>query len=168
MKKIQFLSIALALSILTLVSCNKKAEETPADTTSAPAPFDPVAAKASVESAYREFEKAFNGKDSVGLANCYTSDAKFMGPNEKAIEGRPALQKAFGMWFKSGDVPQIKLTCVEVWGSNDNIISENSWVMSGKDGKVVDQGKSLEVYKQEDGKWKLLRDCYNSDMPPAK
>lgn len=166
MKKIQFLSIALALSIFSIISCNKKAEETSAATTATPAAFDPVAAKATVESAYREFEKAFNGKDSVALANCYATDAKFMGPNEKSIEGRPALQKAFGMWFK-GDVPQIKLTCVEVWGSNDNIISENSWTMTGKDGKVVDQGKSLEVYKQEDGKWKLLRDCFNSDMPPA-
>lgn len=163
MKKNQFLNIAIALLILAFVSC-KKAEETPAAAEPAKAAFDPVAARATVESAYAEFEKAFNAKDSVALANCYTADAKFMSPNEKSIEGRPALQKTFGMWF-SGDMPQIKLTCVEVWGSADNIISENSWKMTGKDGKIVDEGKSLEVYKMEDGKWKMHRDCYNSDVP---
>ena len=40
-----------------------------------------------------------------------------------------------------------------------------NWTMYDKDGKVLDEGKSLEVYKMEDGKWKLLRDCYNSDIP---
>lgn len=167
MKKIQFLIIAL--SIVTFVSC-KKAEETPAAAEPAKAEFDPVAARATVESAYAEFEKAFNSKDSVALANCYTADAKFMSPNEKAIVGRAAIQKTVGMWFQ-GDMPTIKLTCVEVWGGTDCIMSENSWKMTGKDGKIVDEGKSLEVYKMEDGKWKMHRDCYNSDVPmppPAK
>lgn len=163
MKKIKFLNIALSLLILTAVSC-KKAEDNPAPAEPAKDSFDPIAAKSAIESSYREFEKAFNSKDSVALANCYTADTKFMAPNEKAIEGRPALQKTFHMWF-SGDMPTIKLNCVEVWGSSDNIVSENSWVMTGKDGKVVDQGKSLEVYKMEDGKWKMARDCFNSDMP---
>lgn len=164
MKKIQFLSIVLSLLLLTATSCNKKAEETQAAGEPAQPAFDSATARATVEESYREFEKAFNAKDSVALANCYTADAKFMAPNEKAIVGRPALQKTFHMWF-SGDMPTIKLNCVEVWGSADNIISENSWTMTGKDGKVVDAGKSLEVYKREDGKWKMARDCFNSDMP---
>ena len=50
------------------------------------------------------------------------------------------------------------------------LTAEDAWTMTGKDGKVVDEGKSIEVYKMEDGKWKLLRDCWNSNMPvmPAK
>ena len=40
--------------------------------------------------------------------------------------------------------------------------------MTGNDGKVMDEGKSLEIYKMEDGKWKILRDCFNSDLPPVK
>ncbi|HNP33503.1 MAG TPA: nuclear transport factor 2 family protein [Flavobacterium sp.] len=163
MKKIQFLTIAFALLIITAISC-KKAEEAPAPAEPAKAAFDLATAKTTVEAGYAEFEKAFNSKDSVGLANCYATDAKFMAPNDKAVEGRPAIQKSFTEWFK-GDTPQIKISLVELWGNDTNLTAENSWSMTGKDGKVIDEGKSIEVYKMEDGKWKLLRDCWNSNMP---
>ena len=164
MKKIQLFKIALALLILTAISC-KKAEEAPAPQSEPTKPaFDLAAAKTTVEAGYREFEKDFNAKDSVALANCYATDAKFMSPNQKATEGRPAILKSFTEWFK-GDTPQMKINLVEVWGDENNLTAENDWTMTGKDGKVVDEGKSIEVYKMEDGKWKLLRDCWNSNLP---
>ena len=161
MKKIQFLNIVVALLILTAISC-KKAEEAPAE--AAKPAFDLATAKTEIETRYRVFEKAFNEKDSVALADCYAVDAKFMNPNDKSVEGRPAIQKTFGQWFK-GDMPQIKLNLVELWGDENTLTVEDAWTMTDKDGKVVDEGKSIEVYKKEDGTWKYIRDCYNSNMP---
>ncbi|WP_293889707.1 SgcJ/EcaC family oxidoreductase [Flavobacterium sp.] len=161
MKKIQLFKIAFLALALVSLSC-KKADEAPAE--SAKPAFDLAAAKTAVDARYREFEKAFNAKDSVALANCYTTDAEFMNPNAKALEGRPAIQKVFGEWFK-GESPTLKLNLVELWGDENNLTAEDAWTMTDKDGKVVDEGKSIEVYKMEDGKWLLLRDCYNSDMP---
>ena len=46
-----------------------------------------------------------------------------------------------------------------------------SWILMDKQGKTVDQGKQVEVWKKENDTCKLLRDCFNSDMPvtpPAK
>lgn len=163
MKKIQFLNIAVALLILTVISCKKAEEASAAEP--AKAAFDLAAAKTAVEAGYAEFEKAFNAKDSVGLANCYATDAKFMAPNDKAVEGKPAIQKSFAAWF-NGDTPSVKIELVELWGNENNLTAENAWTMTGKDGKVLDEGKSIEVYKMEDGKWKLLRDCWNSNLPP--
>jgi ketosteroid isomerase-like protein len=37
--------------------------------------------------------------------------------------------------------------------------------MTDKDGKEIDRGKALELWKMEDGKWKLFRDIFNSDLP---
>ena len=165
MKKIQLFKIVCASLILISMSC-KKAEETPAGEPEKAA-FDLAAAKTSVEAGYAEFEKAYNAKDSVGLANCYATDGKFMNPNGKAVEGRAAIQKTFGMWFK-GDTSTIKLNLVDLWGNETNLTAENAWTISDKDGKVLDEGKSLEVYKMEDGKWKIYRDCYNSNMPAPK
>lgn len=161
MKKIQLFKIACISLILISMSC-KKTEEAPAET--AKPAFDLAAAKTDVEAGYREFENAFNTKDSVALANRYTTDAKFMAPNEKSTEGRTAIQKAFAAWFK-GETPKLKLNLVELWGNENNLTAEDAWTMTDKDGKVIDEGKSIEVYKMEDGTWKLLRDCYNSDMP---
>lgn len=164
MKKNQFVNIVLILFILAAVSC-KKAEVVPAELAT-PA-FDMAAAKTAVETGYKEFEKAFDAKDSIALANCYAIDAKFMHPNGKAVEGRANIQKLFGQWMK-GDTTKMTLKLAELWGNETNLTAENSWEMTDKEGKVVDAGKSLEVYKLEEGKWKLLRDCYNSDMPIAK
>ena len=153
----------LGVLFLTITSCKKEeaTEEQPK------VAFDLAAAKTTLEASYAEWEKAFNTKDSVGLANCYATDGKLMGPNDKSVEGRANLQKMFGQWMQ-GETPQIDLTLVDVWGNETNLTTENTWVMTGKDGKVVDEGKAIEVYKMEDGKWKLYRDCYNSNMPMAK
>jgi uncharacterized protein (TIGR02246 family) len=164
MKKFQLLNIVLALFLLTVVSC-KKAETASAETETTT--FDLAKTKISIQAGYREFETAFNTKDSIGLANCYAIDAKFMSPNGKAIEGRTAIQKAFTGWFKD-DTTKIKLHLVELWGDETNVTAENAWTMTDKDGKVIDEGKSIEVYKMEDERWKLLRDCYNSNLPATK
>ena len=161
MKKMTFLAVIGVLSLLLNTGCKKEAEAgVPAEATA----FDPAAAKTTVEAGYREFENAYNAKDSVALANCYASDGKFMPPNMKAAEGRANIQKTFGQWFK-GDTSKIKLSLVELWGNETNLTAENTWQITDKDGKVLDEGKSIELYSMEDGKWKLLRDCFNSNMP---
>lgn len=158
--KYVFASLLLAVALVT-TSCKKEKEKT---TTEAAPAFDMAAAKSTVTAEHTAFETAFNAKDSVGLANCYTTDAKLMGPNEKAVEGKASIQKMFGQWFQ-GETPKIKLTSVEVWGNEEMLASESKFEMT-MDGKVIDTGKAIEIFKMEDGKWKLLRDCYNSDMPP--
>jgi ketosteroid isomerase-like protein len=161
MKKTTFLVVIAVLGLFLNTSCKKEAEVAAAPAATI---FDLTAAKASIDENYRAFETAFNAKDSVALANCYATDGKFMAPNMKAIEGKAEIQKTFGMWFKD-DTSKIKLNLVELWGNESNLTAENAWTISDKDGKVLDEGKSIEVYKMEDGKWKMLRDCYNSNMP---
>ena len=56
----------------------------------------------------------------------------------------------------------------EVWGNEDLMAAEEEWAFSDKNGKILDSGKSIELFKMEDGKWRLYRDCYNSDMPIPK
>lgn len=158
MKRI-LLSLLLLTALFSLTtSCKKQAE-------AAKAPeFDLTAAKAAVEEREDAFEEAMNNRDSVGLANCYTKDAKFMQPNGKTVEGRDNIRKLFTMWMK-GPMMQIKINTMEVWGDDNTLTAENTWAFMDQSGKTVDTGKSLEVYRKEDGVWKLHRDCYNSDMP---
>jgi len=161
MKRNFLIYLILGMGIFLTIRCKKEAE---ASTEVTPT-FDLASAKTSIEARHREFEKAFNTKDSVALANCYCIDAKFMAPNDKAIEGKPAIQKLFTAWLKA-DTPKITIKDIDLWGNETNLTAEDSWTMSDKDGKVLDQGKSIEVYKMEGGTWKILRDCWNSDIPP--
>src|SRR6476620_1043202 len=128
MKNLKLLHIVLELFLVTAISC-KKADDTAPNGEPAKATFNLDEARANVEAGYKEFEKAFNAKDSVALANCYTIDAQFMNPNEKTVEGRPAIQKTFGMWFK-GDTSKISLKLVDIWGNENNLTVQNAWAIS--------------------------------------
>ena len=160
MKKMNLIKVVLVVLILVSFSC-KKSEET---VTAVKPAFDLAIAKEAIETAGLTFVMAMNKGDSITLANCYTTDAKMMGPNAKSVIGRTAIRKIFSDWIKSG-MPTFTMKTVEIWGNEEMMAAEEEWAFSDKDGKILDSGKSIELFKMEDGKWRLYRDCYNSDMP---
>lgn len=164
MRKTHLLKVLLVTLILVSISCKKETEVT----SEIKSTFDLEEAKAAIETAGQTFVIAINKGDSISLANCYTKDAKMMGPNEKAIIGRAAIQKVFSGWIKSG-MPTFTMKTIEIWGNEEMMAAEEEWAFSDKDGKILDSGKSIELFKMEDGKWRMFRDCYNSDLPlPSK
>ena len=162
MKK-RIIFVLLALGLICSIGCKK--EET--TTVEAKPSFDLTAAKSAIEARSKIYVDAVNKKDSVGLANCYTTDGKFMQPNGESVVGRENIQKLVGEWMKAG-MPHFSIQTVEVWGNETTLTAEENWSFTDKDGKVVDSGKALELYKMEDGVWKLHRDCFNSNMPLPK
>jgi ketosteroid isomerase-like protein len=157
MKKIILLVTILISGSFMMLSCKNEKKE-----------FDLVAAKNAIQERSKIYSDAVNSKDSVGLANCYTTDAKLMGPNEKSAVGRAAIQKMVGQWMKSGMPAGFSIETVDVWGNDEVLAAEENWTFKDKDGKILDQGKAIEIFKKEDGVWKLHRDCFNSDMPMMK
>lgn len=159
MKKSIVWVFVLTTGSLLMTNC-KNEESKPA--------FDLAAAKKAIEERSKVYADALNNKDSVGLANCYTVDGKFMPPNEKSVSGRANIQKLVGQWMKAGMPAGFSIETVEVWGNEEVISAEENWTFKDKDGKIIDQGKAIEIYKMEDGVWKLHRDCFNSDVAMGK
>lgn len=81
MKKI-ILSIAIAT---VLFACNKTTETKPQ--------FDLANAKKEIEAANKNVAELLAKGDSVGFANSYTEDAKFMEHNLPAIEAAPLFNR---------------------------------------------------------------------------
>ncbi|SHG71207.1 conserved hypothetical protein [Flavobacterium fluvii] len=163
MKITHLIKVVLIALILVTISCKKETEVA----TEIKSTFNLDEAKAAIETAGQTFVIAMNKGDSIALANCYTTDAKMLGPNQKAIIGRPAILKTFSGWIKEG-VPTFTMKTIEIWGNEEMMAAEEEWTFSDKDGKILDSGKSIELFKMEDGKWRLYRDCYNSDLPIPK
>lgn len=164
MKKLHLIKVFLLTLILVNMGCKKETEAT----TEVKSTFNLEEAKVAIETAGQTFVIAMNKGDSITLANCYTMDAKMMGANEKAVVGRPAIQKVFSGWIKGG-MPTFTMKTIEIWGNEEMMAAEEEWAFSDKDGKILDSGKSIELFKMEDGKWRMFRDCYNSDLPcPSK
>lgn len=158
MKEYKLISVILVFIALAVSGCKNA---------NAKNKFNLEEAKVLIEAKGKVYAEALNKKDSVGLANCYTNDAKFMQPNAKSVVWRANIQKLFGQWMKA-DMPKFSMKTIEIWGNREVLAAEEEWAFTDKDGKVVDSGKALEIFKKEDGIWKLYRDCYNSDFPCPK
>jgi ketosteroid isomerase-like protein len=138
-------------------SCNKSQNENAAA-------FDSANAKKEIEEANQNFMMLVSKGDSTGLADCYAMGAKLMIPNSPAAEKKD-LPATIGGMFKMG-IGKIELKTIEVWGTSDLLTEEGEVTMFTKDGQQIDKGKYLVVWKKEDGKWKLFRDMFNSNLPP--
>ena len=164
----QLLTALVIFSITSLfVACGDKTSESGTNTaTEAKSTFDLTAARKSIEAANAEFGALVAKGDSAGIANLYANDAKMLGSNMPAVSGKANIQSAFNGMLSQG-IAGAKLTTIDVWGTEALVAEEGSYSLSTKDGKEIDKGKYIVLWKMEDGKWKLFRDCFNSDNPPA-
>lgn len=163
MKKL-FIPVILGLfGLLTIVSCNN-ADNSLATTEKENNSFNIDSARKEIDKANLEFVDLFNKSDSVGLANMFTVDGKSMEPNEPAFVGRKKIQTHYSIVMNAG-ANKLGLVTTGLWGDEKMLAEEGEFTFIDKDGKQLDKGKYIVLWKMEDGKWKLFRDCYNSDLP---
>ena len=148
--------LLLMTGLIALAACAPKATDTAAD--EAAIKGDPVA-----------WMNAYNAGDADGVANLYAEDAVLMPPGVPAITGRAAIKEfiaadiqtsqAAGLVFKVDEPTGIGVSGDLGWASGTDSVTDGS-------GARVDSGKYLAVYRRTEGKWKLIRDTWNSDAPP--
>ena len=157
-KRVNLLNVLVLLStvlFLTFTTTSCKKEEAKV--------FDIVAAQQAIDELNTNYADAFNKGDASGVANCYSADANFLPPISKTDEGNAAIQEEMSAFFKNGNV-KLELKSIGLWGDENTLTQENVFTVFDKDGVERDHGKSLIVYKKEADKWKIYRDCYNSDL----
>jgi len=162
-KSTNFLTLAAMtlLVVSSITSCNNKTEE--ATETIVESTFNLSTAKAEIEAVNNQFMTFLAEADSIGLGNLYTTDAKLMMTGAPAISGIENIQSAFSGMIKSG-ISSAELRTIEVWGTEDLITDEGEYSLFVGETEV-DQGKYMVLWKKEDGKWKILRDILNSNLP---
>ncbi len=164
----QLLSVLGFFSIICLTAAcnsntaNESGTNTAAETKSG---FDLAAAKKAIDAVNAEFGAFVAKGDSAGIASLYHSDAKLMGQSMPIVSGKAGIQSAFGQMLGMG-ISGATLTSNEVYGTEDLVSEVGTYSLTDKSGKEIDKGKYIVLWKMEDGKWKLFRDCFNSDLPP--
>jgi uncharacterized protein (TIGR02246 family) len=170
MKRVTQLKLFVALLSFCFIACQDSSTTATSGNEAKPA-FDLASAKAAIEKVNAEFGALAAKNDTAGIAALYTTDGKLMASNMPSATGQKNIQSAFaGMFAALGQI-SAKLTAVDFWGNESAVTEEGVYSLTDKDGKEIDKGKYLVVWKMEDGKWKLHRDCFNSDLPvpvPAK
>jgi len=155
--------LSVVIMLFAFTSCGDKSSGS-ADTKTTASSFDLAAARKAVDEGNQSLSDLLKKGDSVGFASFYCSDAKVMAPEGPAVVGRDAIKSTIGYFYNIG-LTGMSLKTSDVWGSDALIGEEGTYVFTMKDGKEYDHGKYIVLWKMEDGKWKLFRDIWCTDIP---
>ena len=120
-----------------------------------------------IEAANAQFSAIAAKGDGAGLAALYAADGQVLPAGSDPIKGPQAIQKFWQGALDSG-IASIGLTTIEVFGHGPTATEVGKYELRDKAGKVLDHGKYIVVWRHEGGKWKLLRDMFSTNVPPAK
>jgi uncharacterized protein (TIGR02246 family) len=123
--------------------------------------------KSAIEAANGEFSAAAAKGDGAALASLYSPDGQVMPAGSDPIRGAEAIQKFWQGALDSG-VAAVGLKTIEVFGHGPTATEVGEYELRDKAGKLLDHGKYIVVWRQADGKWKLLRDMFSTNVPPPK
>lgn len=130
----------------------------------------PAQAKSDVQNAIELQNKALMAAASRGdaetIVGLYTDQAVILPQGSKSFGG-PRGVRAYWQGALDSGVKKVRLLTLMVEPRGDDTADEigRYWVYGDK-GKLLDAGKYLVVWKNENGAWRLHRDIYNSN-PPA-
>ena len=144
-----------------LFSCN---ENDKLDIEKSAAAFDIRQGEASIKRSNQNFMNAFEANDSVGVANCFTTDAKAMVPNMPSIKGRDNILHFISKRMDSGMV-HVELNTIKIWGDSSILIEEGTYRASDSTENELDEGKYIVLWAMEAGNWKRYRDIWTSNLP---
>ena len=144
---------ALACATLFLTATQTFAEESDASF------------KAALEKSGKAGQDGIASSDMGAFADFYADDAWVLAPNAPASKGKAAIKAA---WQAMADAGNLK--GLSWWATRTEVIGHagveyGEWAVKDADGKVVDQGNFLAVWKHTADGWKMIADTWNSTNP---
>lgn len=112
------------------------------------------------------FERAMAAGNAQAVADCYCIDAQFMNPNAPSVVGRENIEATMAGYIQQG-FTNYQVTSLTIYGSTGVIGVQSTYKLGKPDGSDTDMGKSIQLWKTENGYWKIYRDCFNSDLPAS-
>ena len=125
---------------------------------------------ATITAGVRQLAAAFSAGDVVSLVSLFSDDAITMPPNDSACVGKDAIRSWHEIAFAEFEADaELVAEEVEVSGDWASVRGTFSMTATPPAGDLVqDTGKFIMIWKRGlDGTWKISRNIWNSDNPPA-
>ena len=148
---------ALAAVLVSLAGCQKTSVDTTAD-------------EATIRAAAPAWAAAYNAGEVDKVVATYWDDAVLQPPGAPAAAGSAAIHEFIAADTAATKAAGLKLVIEEngtVDVSGDLAYEAGNFSVVDASGKAVDKGKYLGVFLRKDGKWRYIRDTWNSDNAPA-
>ena len=121
----------------------------------------PVENKATADEVTAIWAKAFNTGDASGLAALYADDARSTPPGGSPAAGRSQIESVWRNDMKSGEVTKLTTSGSIAQGNLLHIIG--SYDVAAKDGVTVAKGQYEQLWKQDNGQWKVQSEMWRID-----
>jgi len=155
-------AVPAALVLLLVWSCERKdAGGQPDRSLQATAPIDLSAARALIERKNAQFTAAHVAGDVATIDAMFTRDAKSFPPGSEAAVGTAALHSLTVEYLKSG-VKAFTERTTDLYGTSDLLIDQGEYSVTYGPDNTVERGKYLNVWKREDGEWKIHANIWNT------
>jgi len=149
----------LAVLLLAAFACQ------PADTS--------ASAKQAIDAANAHWPRLTSGGHADSIAEFYTADAVIMPPNMTSMKGKDAIRTFFAMMNSvPSPRPTLTLRAEQVDARGTMALETGRWHYAWPAGvtlppgtPAVDSGKYLAHWMQRNGKWLMVEDIWNSDLP---
>jgi uncharacterized protein (TIGR02246 family) len=148
------------LVLMVLVSgCNQQTQ-----------PDTHAADESAVKDADAQWSKTAGANDLDGTLAYYTDDASLLPPNAPIATGKQAIRAVWAAMLTPDATVSWQVTKADAARSGELAYVEGVYQITAKNPKgksQEDKGKLVEVWKKQlDGKWKVVTDIFNSDVPP--
>ena len=149
---------SLAVLLAALCACK------PADTT--------AGAKQAINAANAQWPRLTSTGHADSLAEFYAADAVIMPPNMATMRGKDAIKTFFAALNTMDPRPSLTLRSERVVGSGAMAVETGRWTWTFPAGAkppagmpAADSGKYIVHWEQQNGKWLMVDDIWNSDSP---
>jgi ketosteroid isomerase-like protein len=136
------------------------------------APDTTASAKQAIDAANAQWPRLTSTGHADSIAEFYTADAVLMPPNMATIRGKEAVRAFFATINTIDPRPTLTLRAENVVASGPVAVETGRWHWAFPAGAAlppgmaaVDSGKYIVRWTQQNGKWLIADDVWNSDLP---
>ncbi len=140
----------------------------------APPPPDTTAeAKRAIDAANANWPRLTAAGHADSIAEFYDQGAVLLPPNMAPVRGRDSIRAFFGVInTMSSPRPTLTLRAESVWASGPMAVEQGRWHFAWPAGAklppgapAADSGKYLVRWVNQNGRWLMAQDIWNSDLP---
>ncbi len=103
-------------------------------------------------------------KNDGSVVKLFAEDACILVPNAPALCGHEEIAKFYKDAYETGGVRSGKITTLNVYGDGREFVTEEGlYQVFDANGKLVDEGKLLVLWKKTKEGWKDFRDSFSSN-----
>ena len=165
---LKFISVCIALSLLTIGCNNSKADKSDKETGTTeqmPAKPDLTKLKMEMQALETAWATADNARDTNAVAANYADDAISLANNKPMLVGKAAIrQDIVESLNKRGEGTTVTYEIMDVFGNENAVTEIGKSTVKDASGKVTRTGKYMAVWEKRDGKYICVRDIYNDDV----